>query len=68
MAILTGDRGKDERVLNILKISGLENRILTSRMTADDVAAQIDYQLVEDRISKYIDSSKAFLKHAVFSN
>lgn len=68
VAILTGDCGKDERILNILKIAGLENRVLTSNMTTADVVSPIDFQLVEERISKYIDSSKTFLKQAIFSN
>lgn len=68
VAILTGDRGKDERVLNILKITGLEDRILTSNMTTEDVVSPIDFQLVDERISKHIASSKFFLKQAIFSN
>lgn len=68
VAILTGDKGKDERVLNILKISGLENRILNNNMTASDIASPIDYVLVEQKISKYIASSKEFLNQAIFKS
>ncbi len=68
VAILTGDCGKDERVINILKIAGLENRILSPKMTAADVVTPIDYQHVEERVSKYINRSKDFLKQAIFSN
>jgi len=68
IAVLTGDQGKDERVLNILKIAGLENRILTNSMTAADIVSPINYQLVEERVSKYIYSSREFLRHAIFTN
>lgn len=68
VAVLTGNKGKDERVLNILKITGLENRILTDNMTNKNVTSPINYMLVEEKISKYIESSKRFLKQAIFTN
>lgn len=67
VAILTGDKGKDERVLNILRISGLENRILRDGMTAADVGQGIEYKRVEERVSAYIYSSREFLRRAILA-
>lgn len=67
VAILTGDKGKDERLLNILRIAGLENRILTNELTSYDIYKPIDFKLVESRISKYINSSLDFLKKSIYS-
>lgn len=67
VAILTGDKGKDERILNLLRITGLEDRILNDHMTCKDVHKNIDFKLVESRISKYIDDSLDFLKTSILS-
>jgi hypothetical protein len=65
VAILTDDKGRNERILNILKIAGLENRVFTRNMTSIEVRRSIDFNLVNKRISKYINSSKEFLKNAI---
>lgn len=65
VAILTGDKGKDERVLNILRITGLENRIFTSKMNFTDIDNEIDFISAENEISKYIDKSVSFLEKAI---
>jgi hypothetical protein len=66
VALLTGDQGKDERVLNILKITGLENRILNHNMTAEDVHAPINFSQVEARLEEYRSKSISYLKGAIF--
>lgn len=65
VAILTGDKGKDERILNLLRICGLEKRIITDRMTPDIIDETIDYAAVDSRIDKYRVNSKDFLKNAL---
>ena len=66
VAVLTGDQGKDERVLNILRITGLEKRILNSTMTLDDVNEPIDFGQVESRVEYHREKSMDFLRHALF--
>src|SRR5699024_3676865 len=44
VAILTGDKGKDERVLNLLRICGLEHRILNAVMHSDMIDSFINYE------------------------
>lgn len=67
IAVLTGDKGKDERILSILRITGLEDRILNDTMTCDDVNKPIDFKVVETKVSNYIESSKKFLRDAIFN-
>ena len=67
IAVLTGDQGKDERVLNILRITGLENRILNDSMTLDDVNKPIDFTQVEAKVAEYRKKSMDFLKNAIAS-
>jgi len=66
VAILTGDKGRDERVLNILKITDLQNRILSKTMTINDVNRPIDFQKVGKIVKKYRKKSFTFLKNAIF--
>jgi hypothetical protein len=63
---LSGDRGKDERLLNILKIAGLEHRILNKKMNLDDVNRSIDFCQAEAKIKEYRNKSISFLKNAIF--
>ncbi len=65
IVILTGDHGKDERILNLLKIAGLESRILKSTTTAEDVCTPIDYDAVDERLRPYLDSSREYLRSAL---
>ncbi len=66
VAILTGDRGKDERILNLLKITGLESRALTSVTTAADVLAPIDYEEVDKKLESHLAYSREYLRRALF--
>lgn len=62
IAVLSGNKGKDERLLNILKITGLENRIFSRSMTIEDINADIDYDDVDKRLEVYKNYSKNFLQ------
>lgn len=66
IVILTGDHGKDERITNLLKIAGLENRILTSTTKKADVLEKIDYEEVDSRIREYLEYSREYLRRAIF--
>lgn len=65
--ILTGNRGKDERLLNLLRITRLESRILTADTTVTQLQQPIDYELVDKRLEPYLAHSKEYLRRAVFS-
>lgn len=65
--ILTGDRGKDERVLNLLKLTNLESRILNEYTTSEDIDKKIDYDTVDKQLEPYLRFSKEYLKRAIFS-
>ncbi len=66
VAILSGDEGRDERLINLLRITGLEDRVYSSDMTLQDVTKHIDYGKVEERLKTYRDYSMNFLKTSLF--
>ncbi|WP_318506977.1 polysaccharide pyruvyl transferase family protein [Bacillus sp. T3] len=66
IAILTGDQGKDERVLNILRITGLESRILSEGMTIDEINKPIDFKEVDSKLEEYRNKSLNFLRNAIW--
>lgn len=68
VAILTGDRGKDERILNILHLLGLKDRILSCKMRELDVEKKIDYKRVNAQIKELVKDSTEFLLNAIKSN
>lgn len=59
--ILTGDCGKDERVINILKITGLESRIIESGSSLKQIIEPINYNHVDCLLKQYIEDSESFL-------
>lgn len=61
VAIMTGDKGKDERHMSLLRALGLEHRVLSSAMTASDIKTPIDYQEVNRRIEALRKSSTEYL-------
>ena len=65
MVILTGNHGKDERIINLLRITGLESRILNSVTTGEDVRGTIDYDEVDRRLKPYLEDSAEYLKRAL---
>jgi len=66
VAVLSGDEGRDERLTNLLQITGLEDRVFSRTMTLADVNAPIDYDEVEKRLEVYRRYSRDYLKAAVF--
>lgn len=65
VAILTGDKGKDERIQNLLTNLGLEGRILTEKMDSSILTEKIDYQLVNQKIEYYLNSSIDYLESSI---
>lgn len=65
VAILTGDKGKDERPLNILRALDLENRILTPAMSVKDILAPIDWEVVNIKVGRLRASSVDYLSRAI---
>ena len=65
VAILTADRGKDERILNILNLLDLNNRILTPDMGEVEINATIDYEKVNSKIRELCSDSINFLIDAI---
>lgn len=65
VAILTGDKGKDERPLNLLRSLGLEDRILTTDMMATDIEKPINWRAVNNQIKMLKKSSIEYLKKAI---
>jgi hypothetical protein len=61
VVLLMGDKGKDERLVNLLEQLGLQNRIWTPQMTVDDIDAPIDYKRVNEKINNMRNSSVEYL-------
>lgn len=66
VVLLTGNHGKDERITNLLKITGLENRILTSTTNKKRIENEINYDEVDKRLAKYLKDSREYLRRAIF--
>ena len=66
IVLLTGDHGKDERITNLLKITGLENRVLKSTTNKDEIAVAINYDQVDRQLEKYLNDSREYLRRAIF--
>lgn len=64
---LTNNYGKDERLVNILKEFGLENRIFTDKMTKADISTPIDYDSVYAKLLPFISESKKFLFNSIYT-
>lgn len=65
VAVLTGDKGKDERPLNILRALNLESRILNPSMTVSDIQKPIDWKSVNILIDELKASSVDYLTKAI---
>ena len=65
VVILTRNAGKDERLLNLLELLGLEDRILSEKMTADDVNRVIDYKEVNRKLEKLRKDSLDYLLNSL---
>lgn len=65
IAILKGDAGKDERLISVLRILGLEERIFSNKLTLDIVNKQINWNIVNERIDVLRKDSIQFLNNAL---
>lgn len=62
---LSGDPGKDERILSLLRISGLESRILTPHTMVQSICADIDYDRVDSALKPFYEKSREYLRRAI---
>lgn len=65
IAFLSGDKGRDSRVVELLSALGLMDRIFNDRMTGEMVEQEIDYQAVHRRLSVLRKQSVRFLDKAL---
>lgn len=65
VAILTGDEGKDERIVNLLKTTGLTSRVLSKETGQDVINAAIDWDDVNNKIAEARKTSVSFLLNAI---
>lgn len=65
VVMLVGDEGKDERILSLLRVTGLTSRIYSENMTEEDVIAPIDYAEVNRRLNDSRDVSVAYLMNCL---
>lgn len=61
VAILTGNTGKDERILTLLKMTHLENRILYHGMTVKEIEEHINYNEVNKLVAEKKEKSILYL-------
>ena len=61
VVLLMGDKGKDERLVNLLTQLGLTNRIWSPLMTINDIEASIDYEQVNTKIEQLKQHSVDYL-------
>ena len=65
VAVLVGDKGKDSRVLSLLKALGLEDHILSENIKLNENIFHADTQGMNERISTMRDESLDYLLSAV---
>lgn len=65
VAILTGNYGKDERLNNMLRMFHLEKRTLTESMTEQDVLQSIDWNFVNEEITRRREESLQYLRVSI---
>ena len=65
--LLTGNQGKDERMLSLLSILGLEDRIINTSTGPEDIDREIDYDAVEEKLEKYRAASLDYLEKALLN-
>ena len=61
VAFVTGDEGKDERILSMLRALGLESRVFHEGMSVEEINAPIDYDVVNGRIEAMKKTSIEYL-------
>lgn len=66
IVVLSGEEGKDERLLNLLKIIGLEDRIFSRKMTLKDINREINYSEVDEKLLPFVNYSLDFLINSLY--
>ena len=65
VAVLIGDEGKDERLVNLLSVIGLEDRILNKGAKLEDITKPINWERVNHKISEMKAKSIQYLINAI---
>lgn len=65
VAVLTGDAGKDERIVNLLKTVDLGERVQTKDTTTEIIDEPIDWDLVNARLTEVRKMSVDYLRIAL---
>lgn len=65
IVLLTGDKGKDERLVNLLTQLGLTDRIWTPSMTVSEIETPIDYESVNEKMEQLRKRSVEYLLDSV---
>lgn len=67
VCFVTGDKGKDERVVGLLQALGLEDRIYTPNMSIEDINKPINYDKVNMKKAELVKHSSNYLLNAINS-
>ena len=65
VVLLMGDKGKDERLVNLLSQLGLQHRIWAPAMTVSEIEAPINYEMVNRKIEQLRQHSVDYLINAI---
>lgn len=65
VAFLSGDEGRDSRIVDLLSSLGLSDRIFNSKMTEDTVEREINYKVVNQRLSTLRKKSISFFHNTL---
>ena len=65
VVLLMGDKGKDERLVNLLTQLGLMNRIWSPTMTVSDIETPIDYKQVNLKLEQLRQHSVDYLLNSI---
>ena len=65
IVILTGDKGKDERLTSLLTLLNLTDRIFTDDMRLGDVLASINFEKVNSKLNKLRLESISYLTSSI---
>lgn len=68
IVFLSGDNGRDSRIVELLSALGLLDRIFSANMSRDIVMHEIDYRAVNKRIAALRKQSLNFLENALQQN
>lgn len=58
----------NSRLSNLLSIVGLDNRIVRAELSLDTIAEKIDYSLVNEKLTEYVESSVNYLERITGAN